>query len=328
MKTLNIIVPCYNEEKNLENFHEALDDVIDDKLKKYKVTILFVNDGSKDKTLKMIYDLSAEDNRVKFVSLSRNFGKEAAILAGLRFSANADFVCLMDANLQHSPRMIPKMLKAVDSEDYDIAVAKKTFRNGKASEKNSTHSIYKLINKISEVQIDDGAQDFRVMNQKVVNAILCMPEYNRFSKGIFSWVGYKVKWFPYEDTNKDSTSPKKTKDLLRYAVDGIVSFSDVPLHLALWVGSGFTLFGLIYAIYLAAKASVYGAVLLNFAFIVALMFVIGGCILLSIGIMGEYVAKTLLEVKNRPNYVIDETNLVFSYKEVKELAEKPSIDRV
>lgn len=327
MEKLNIIIPCYNEEKVLENFYEKLEEVVSLKLTDYRVTMLFVNDGSTDKTQDIIYNLAVEDSMVKFVKLSRNFGKEAAILAGLRFSANADYVCIIDADLQHSPKMIPKMLKAVAKEGFDIAAAKRTNRKGEGLFKSKmAESFYKLINKVSDVKIDNGAQDFRVMNQKVVNAILCMPEYNRFSKGIFSWVGYNTKWFPHENEERAAGDTKWSFwKLLGYAIDGIISFSAAPLRISFFAGLTASIAGFIYALYMIVSTLLHGGMIPGYPSIICAILVMSGLILISLGIVGEYIAKIFLEVKNRPNYVIDETNLIFTYKEVKELAEKPSV---
>lgn len=309
MKSFEIIVPCYNEEESVNLFYETVSPIL------YSIdadcSFIFVDDGSRDNTAKLIKELAEKDAKVKYISFSRNFGKEAAMLAGLRMS-KADYVGIIDSDLQHSPELIPEMYRAVTEEGYDIAAARRIDRKGEAKIKSAfSRSFYKLINKISDANIEEGAQDFRVMNRKVVNAIVSMPEYNRFSKGIFSWVGFRTKWFEHENRERAAGKTKWSFwKLFTYAVDGILGFSTAPLKISLIVGTFTSIIGFIYALYTIVKTLVFGPDVAGYPSIICAILIVGGLILISLGITGEYIARMYMEVKNRPDYLINETNIV------------------
>lgn len=310
MKTLDLIVPCYNEEKALPLFYDTVAPIAD-ALEDVTVRFIFVNDGSRDKTLLVLRRLAEKDNRVQYISFSRNFGKEAAMLAGLRASA-ADFTGIIDADLQHDPNLLPEMLRAVAEEDYDIAAARRIDRSGESKLKSGfSKAFYKIINRISDANIEEGAQDYRVMKRKVVQAILSMPEYNRFSKGIFSWVGFQTKWFPHENRARTAGVSKWSfGSLVTYAMDGIVNFSTAPLKVSLFFGSLLSLVGILYALYIIIRTLLLGSDVPGYPSIICAILIIGGFILLSLGVLGEYISRIYMEVKNRPNYIIDETNII------------------
>ncbi len=310
MNTLEFIVPCYNESEALPAFYEAVSKVFAN-LSGVAASLIFVDDGSRDSTLEAIKSIAEKDSSVKYISFSRNFGKEAAMLAGLKMS-RADYVGIIDADLQHSPELIPEMLKAVADEGYDIAAARRVDRSGEAKLKSAfSRAFYKLINRISDAQIEEGAQDFRIMNRKVVNAIISMPEYNRFSKGIFSWVGFKTKWFEHENQKRVAGTTKWSFwKLFTYAVDGIIGFSTAPLKLSLIVGTFTSLIGFLYALYTIVKTLIFGPDVNGYPSLICAILIIGGLVLISLGITGEYIARMYMEVKNRPDYIINETNIM------------------
>jgi glycosyltransferase involved in cell wall biosynthesis len=309
MKSFELIVPCYNEEESVNLFYETVSPIL------YSIdadcSFIFVDDGSRDNTAKLIRELAEKDAKVKYISFSRNFGKEAAMLAGMRMSS-ADYVGIIDSDLQHSPELIPDMYRAVTEEGCDIAAARRIDRKGEAKIKSAfSRSFYKLINKISDANIEEGAQDFRVMNRKVVNAIVSMPEYNRFSKGIFSWVGFKTKWFEHENRERAAGKTKWSFwKLFTYAVDGILGFSTAPLKISLIVGTFTSIIGFIYALYTIVKTLVFGPDVAGYPSIICAILIVGGLILISLGITGEYIARMYMEVKNRPDYLINETNII------------------
>lgn len=308
MKTLEMIVPCFNESDVLELFYKEVTPIMQS-LVGYDYSFIFVNDGSRDNTLKIIKALAEKDKRVKYISFSRNFGKEAAMLSGLRYS-RADFVGILDADLQHSPELIPEMLKALE-EGYDVAAAKRSDRKGESGLKSFlSDSFYKVANKMTEVEIDNGAQDFRIMKRKVVDAMLSMTEHNRFTKGIFSWVGFKTKWFPHENRERAAGNTKwNIKKLLKYAIDGILSYCDSPLRLPIYLGGLSAFAGLIYFIVFLILHYGCAWALSGLHVVLAALLVIGGIIMLCLGIIGEYLARIYEEVKGRPVFIVDETNI-------------------
>ena len=310
MKTLEFIVPCYNEEAVLNIFYDTVSPILNS-LDGIKASFIFVDDGSRDNTVNIIRQLAERDKTVKYISFSRNFGKESAMLAGLKMST-ADYVGIIDADLQHSPELIPEMVKSVNEEGYDIAAARRTDRKGEAKLKSAfARGFYKLINRISDANIEEDAQDYRVMTRKVVNAIISMPEYNRFSKGIFSWVGFKTKWFEHENRERAAGKTKWSFwKLFAYAVDGIIGFSTAPLKISLFCGIVTSLVGFIYALYTIVKTLCFGPDVDGYTSLVCSVLIIGGLILISMGVVGEYVSRVYLEVKNRPNYIINETNIL------------------
>ena len=310
MTSLDLIVPCYNEEEVLPLFYETIRKLAV-QMPTVQLQLIFVNDGSRDKTYDVIQSFAEEDERVKFISFSRNFGKEAAMLAGMRLST-AEIVGILDADLQHPPQLIPQMLSALVEENYDIAAGCRQDRSGESKLKSSLSRLfYKISNKISDANIEEGAQDFRLMKRKVVDAILSMPEYNRFSKGIFSWVGFKTKWFPHENAKRAAGKTKWSfTGLTSYAMDGIVNFSTVPLKISLYLGSFSSALGLIYALYIIIRTLLFGSDVAGYPSIICAIMIFGGFILLSLGVLGEYIARIYMEVKNRPIYIIDKTNIL------------------
>ena len=309
MKTVDLVVPCYNEKEVLPLFYKEVCDVIS-RCPDYSFKLIFVNDGSRDKTLETITGLAASDERGKYNSFSRNFGKEAAMLAGMKYSTG-DYIGILDADLQHSPELLIDMLTALE-EGYDVAAARRIDRAGEGKVKSwFSKMFYNLGNKMIDIEIAHGAQDFRIMKRKVVEAVISLPEYSRFSKGIFTWVGFNTKWF--EHVNRDRAAGTTTWSfikLLRYAVDGIIAFSAVPLKISLVTGSVFSVFGILYALYIIIRTLVIGADVPGYPSIISAIFVIGGLILLSLGVIGEYLARIYMEVKARPIFIIDETNFI------------------
>ena len=245
MKRIEMIVPCFNEGDVLELFYKEVTPVMQS-LKGFDYSFIFVNDGSRDNTLELIKAFAEKDSHVKYISFSRNFGKESAMLAGLR-NSTADLVGILDADLQHSPSLIPEMVKAVTGEGYDIAAAKRSDRKGESGFKSLlSGAFYKVANKLTEVEIDPGAQDFRIMKRKVVLSIVSMAEHNRFTKGIFSFVGFNTKWFSHENRERAAGETKwSIVKLFKYALDGILGFSNAPLKLSFWSGSLSFAFGVI-----------------------------------------------------------------------------------
>lgn len=308
MKTLELIVPCYNEGDVLYMFYNEVTPVVT-ALSDFDYRYIFVNDGSNDKTLAVLKELSAKDSRVKYVSFSRNFGKEAAMLAGLRYSS-ADYVGIIDADLQHSPELIPEMLKAVIDEGYDVAAAKRSDRKGEGKLKSFlSDTFYKVSNALTEVEIDSGAQDFRIMKRKVVDAILSMTEYDRFTKGIFSFVGFKTKWFAHENRERVAGETKwNMKKLLKYALDGILSYSNAPLKLPTFIGIILCAFGLLegFILFLIGCSSKHPMFTQHTTS--CLLLIVGGLILFCLGVIGEYIARIYNEVKGRPVYIVNESN--------------------
>ncbi|MBR5497728.1 MAG: glycosyltransferase [Clostridia bacterium] len=309
MKKLSIIVPCYNEEAVLPAFYKEMTAVADN-CSNYEFELLFVNDGSRDETQNIVESFAKNDARIKYISFSRNFGKEAAMLAGLE-NCTGDYVGFIDADLQHSPDLIPEMLKAVDEEGYDVAACRRVDRKGEQKFKSMlSASFYKVVNKISETYIDDGAQDYRIMNRNVVDSILAMKENIRFTKGIFSWVGFNTKWFPHENRERAAGDTKwSITKLFKYAMDGIIGYTSSPLRIPLYLGILLMIISGLYAVGMIIAAAVSDIVFLftSVAVLFAILF-IGGLILISIGIVGEYLARIYTEVKDRPKYLIAKTN--------------------
>jgi len=306
---LSLIIPCFNEEETIDLIYKEICNV----LKEQKdVEMLFVNDGSKDNTLAKITKLAETDNKVKYISFSRNFGKEAAMLAGMKYAAG-DYICILDSDLQHPPSMIPDMIKALN-EGYDVAAARRTDRSGEAKIKSFfSAKFYSVINKLADVNIQEGAQDFRVMKRKVVESIISMPEYFRFSKGIFSWVGFNTKWFAHVNVDRSAgTSKFNTAKLFKYAINGIISFSVVPLRIALVFGIIVSLIGFGYALNIIINTIITksAGTSSGYASIMSGLLIIGGIILICLGILGEYIARIYLETKNRPAFIIAETNII------------------
>jgi len=306
MKKISIVVPCYNEEESLPYFYDEVEKIV----KKIKADIeyIFVNDGSRDNTLKILKFLAKKDKRVKFISFSRNFGKEAAILAGLEYSTG-DYVTTMDADLQDPPELLLEMYDALENEDYDICAAKSKSRNGYSFfRKLFTGWFYKIIEKISKTEMVDGARDFRLMRRVVVDAVISMQEYNRYSKGLFSFVGFKTKWLEFENRERVAGNTKwNFWKLFAYAIEGIVAFSTAPLIISALLGVILCFISFIMILVIIAKTLIFGDPVSGWPSLVCIIFFLSGVQLFATGIIGEYLAKTYLETKKRPIYIIRET---------------------
>ncbi len=309
MKTLSVVVPCYNEEAALPCFLPEMQKAAD-KLRadhRLESEFLFVDDGSQDSTLALLRDFAQADRRVRYLSFSRNFGKEAALFAGFEH-ARGDYVAVMDADLQHPPAMLEEMYLAIAQEGYEIAAARRVSRKGEPPIRSLLARLfYRLINKISKAEFVDGASDFRMLSRPAVNALLRMGEYNRFSKGIFGWVGFSTKWLPYENVERvaGETCWSFWK-LLLYSVEGIIAFSTAPLSIASVWGILFCLAAFVGMLYIFIKTILWGDPVAGFPTLACLLLLIGGSIQLSLGIIGQYLAKTYLETKRRPIYILGE----------------------
>jgi len=308
-KKVSIVVPCFNEEETLLVFYKALKTALQ-KIKNCESEMIFVNDGSKDNTLDILKQLAARDLRVKYISFSRNFGKENAMKAGFD-KCTGDYIAVCDADMQDPPDMIPEMIRIVSEEDYDCAAARRATRKGEPAVRSFfARKFYHVINRISDIELVDGARDFRVMNRTYLDSVLEMNEHNRFSKGIFQWVGYKTKWLEYENIERAAgTTSWSFWGLARYAVEGIVSFSQVPVVLPFIIGTGTVILSVILAAAAAVKALIFSSPVTGTLWLMILMTFFFGILLASVGIAGKYISNIMLEVKNRPQYIISETNL-------------------
>ena len=307
-KLLSIIVPCYNEQESLPLFYQAIRDLEDQgKLSPVDLEFVFVDDGSRDNTLEVFRQLSDKDERVHYVSFSRNFGKEAGIYAGLEKS-KGDYVVIMDADLQDPPAMLPEMISYIESGEYDCVATRRVDRKGEPPIRSwFARKFYRLMNKISNADIVDGARDYQMMTRKVVDAILAMKEYNRFSKGIFGWVGFKRKWLEFENVERIAGETKWSFwKLFIYAIDGIVAFSTAPLIMASIFGLIMCLVAFIFIILIIIRTLVFGDPTSGWPSMVCIILLVSGIQLLCMGILGEYLAKTYLETKNRPIYLVQE----------------------
>ena len=307
MDKISIIVPCYNEEEAMPIFYEEIVKVAKN-MKKVDFEFIFVNDGSKDKTLEVARNLHDKDKRVRYVSFSRNFGKEAGMLAGLEAS-RGDYVAIMDVDLQDPPHLIEEMYETLKIEDYDCVATRRVSRDGEPPIRSFfARCYYKLINKISKTEIVDGARDFRLMTRQMVDSILELKEYNRFSKGIFSWVGYNTKWLEYKNVERVAGTTKWSFwKLFLYSLESIVAFSTVPLSIAAVMGILFCLIAFIMIIFIVVKTLTVGDPVAGWPSLVCIIFFVSGVQLFCLGVIGQYLAKTYLEVKNRPVYIIKET---------------------
>ena len=308
MKTISVVVPCYNEEETIPFFYEEISKVIESMKGKAKFEIIFINDGSKDKTLEKIKNIAIKDKKIRYISLSRNFGKEAAMYAGLE-AASGDYITTMDVDLQDPPQLLDEMFDTLETKEYDCCATKSTNRKGYGFfRKIFTGWFYKIIGKISKTEMVPGARDFRLMTRQMVDAILSMKEYNRYSKGLFSFVGFETKWieFNIKDRVKGKSKFNFWK-LFSYAIEGIVAFSTAPLVVSALVGVIFTILSFIMILVIIIKTLVWGDPVGGWPSMVCIMFFVGGVQLFCTGIIGEYLAKTYLETKNRPIYIIKET---------------------
>ena len=309
MEQISIIVPCYNEQEALPYFSKEIIRIAD-QLPAYEFQIVFVNDGSKDKTLELLKSYEKSDPRIHYISFSRNFGKEAAMYAGFRY-ATGDYVAVMDADMQDPPALLPDMLQIIKSGEYDSVATRRENRDGGPPIRSFfARKFYKIINKISDADVVDGARDFRLMNRKMVDAICSMGEYNRFSKGIFGWVGFRTYWLPYKNVERVAGETKWSFwKLFKYAMDGIINFSQVPLSIASWFGVIMTGISAIMFILLVAKKLFIGDPVDGWTSLICVIILIGGIQLFCLGIMGQYIAKTYMESKKRPHYIVAETDL-------------------
>lgn len=305
---ISVIVSCYNEQESIPYFYEEITK-ISKKMKDLDFEYLFVNDGSKDNTLKIVKDLAEKDDRVKYVSFSRNFGKEAAMYAGLKY-ADGDYITLMDADLQDPPALLPEMYRLIKEEGYDSVGTRRVTRKGEPPIRSFfARCFYKLINKMSKVEMVDGARDYRLMTRQVVDSITSLEEYNRYSKGLFSFVGYNTKWLEYENIERVAGETKWSFwKLFKYAIEGIVAFTTVPLSIASIFGILFCFFALVAIILIIIRTCCFGDPVAGWPSLVCIILMVSGVQLLCLGIMGQYLAKTYLETKKRPVYIVKETN--------------------
>ena len=307
---LSIVVPCYNEQEALPFFYKEICRVAEEMKASHGADFefIFVDDGSKDNTLAIARQLHGQDARVRYISFSRNFGKEAGILAGLE-AAKGDYVAMMDADLQDPPALLPQMLDALLEEDYDCAATRRTNRKGEPPIRSFfARMFYKIINKMSDADIVDGARDYRLMRRRMVDAILALPEYNRFSKGIFGWVGFKTKWLEYVNVERVAGETKWSFwKLFLYSLEGIVAFTTAPLALASLMGIAFCALAFVMIVFIIVRTLLFGDPTSGWPSLVCIIFLCSGVQLFCMGVLGQYLAKTYMEVKRRPVYIVRET---------------------
>lgn len=309
METISVIVPCFNEQESLPYFYEAITETAKS-MPEVQFEFIFVNDGSKDKTLPILQDLSRKDPRVKYISFSRNFGKEGAIYAGLQ-NASGNYAVMMDADLQDPPALLPEMYSLIQKEGYDSVATRRVSRKGEPPIRSFfARMFYKIINRISDADIVDGARDYRLMNRAMVDTIVDMKEYNRFSKGIFGWIGFKTKWLEFENVERVAGETKWSFwKLFLYSLQGITAFSVMPLQIASVFGLVFSLIAFAMIIVIIIRTLVFGDPVSGWPSMICVIMLIGGIQLLCIGILGQYLSKTYLESKERPIYICQETNI-------------------
>lgn len=304
---ITLIVPCYNEQESLPIFYKEVTAVVQKIKSDYE--LLFINDGSRDDTLTILRSLAKKDSHVTYLSFSRNFGKEAAMYAGF-CNARGEYVAVMDADMQDPPSLLPKMLEILESGEYDSVATRRADRKGEPPIRSwFARKFYHIINKISDADIVDGARDFRLMKREMVDAIVSMSEYNRFSKGIFGWIGFRTYWLPYENVERVAGETKwNFWKLFKYAIDGIINFSQAPLSIASWFGIFMTFCSFLLLFGIVVRKAMFGDPVAGWASTVCVIIFIGGIQLFCLGIMGQYIAKTYLETKHRPHFIISETN--------------------
>lgn len=308
MKTISVIVPCYNEEENVRDFYDELMKLSDFFEEKELIPeLIYVDDGSKDQTVAEVKKVAEEDSHVHLVSFSRNFGKEAAIYAGLSKSTG-EYVVMMDADLQDPPSLLPEMYKYIEEEGYDSVATRRVSRKGEPPIRSFfARRFYRLINKMSKTEIVDGARDYRLMTRQFVDAVLSMGEYNRFTKGIFGWVGFETKWIEYENIERMKGETKWSFwGLFMYAIDGIIAFSTAPLAFASFMGVLFCFLAFVLIIVTIIRKAVFGDPTSGWPSLVCIISLVSGVQLFCIGIIGQYLSKTYMEVKDRPKYLIKE----------------------
>ena len=309
MDLITLIIPCYNEQESLPLLYPELVKVSQE-MSGQSFEFLFVNDGSRDKTLELLRELAEKDERVKYISFSRNFGKESAMYAGLE-NASGDYVAFMDADMQDPPSLLPQMYKAVTEEGYDSAATRRVTRKGEPPIRSFfARMFYKIMNKISDTDIVDGARDFRLMNRQFVDALLQMKEYNRFSKGLFGWVGYKTKWIEFENVERVAGETKWSFwSLFKYSIEGILAFTTAPLVIASVLGILLCFLAFVFIVFIIVRKICFNNSVDGWASMVCIISLLGGLQLFAIGVVGQYLAKLYLEIKNRPIYLIGETNI-------------------
>ena len=300
---ISIIVPCYNEQEELPIFFTEVTKVLQEM--KHEYELIFVNDGSRDSTLHILRELGTQDPHVRYLSFSRNFGKEAAMYAGF-CHAQGDFVAVMDADMQDPPALLPEMMAILESGEYGSVATRRVSRKGEPPIRSwFARQFYQLINRISDADIVDGARDFRLMKRDMVEAIVSMSEYNRFSKGIFGWIGFKTYWMEYENVERVAGETKwNFWKLFKYAIDGIINFSQVPLSIASWFGLGMTAVAFLMTAFVFVRKLLFGDPVAGWASMVCIIVFIGGIQLFCLGIMGQYIAKIYMEAKKRPHYIL------------------------
>ena len=307
METLAVIVPCYNEQEALPLFYREASKVLE-KLN-YDYKLLLINDGSKDNTLSIMKEIAEKDEHVKYLSFSRNFGKEAAMYAGF-CNTKEDYVCVMDADMQDPPSLLPKMMEIIHKEGYDSVATRRENREGEPPVRSwFARKFYRIINKISDADIVDGARDFRLMKREMVEAIVSMTEYNRFSKGIFGWIGFKTYWLSYENVERVAGETKwDFWKLTKYAIDGIINFSQTPLSAVSYFGVLMTMISFVMLLVVVGRRLIYGDPVAGWASTICVIIFIGGLQLFCLGVIGQYISKMYLETKQRPHFIVSETN--------------------
>lgn len=309
---LRVIVPCYNEGEIIVKTYQRLTEIMsqDSLQQHYDYDLLFVDDGSKDETISYIQEAAENDHHVKFISFSRNFGKESAMIAGFQHSVDCDAVVMIDADLQHPPTLIPQLVEGY-KEGYDQVVAKRNREGEKQSRKLLTKAYYKLINHfVEDIQLNDGIGDFRLLSQRAVRSLVSLDEANRFSKGLYEWIGYNTKIFTYENVEREAGESKWSfKQLLNYGIDGLISFNTKPLRLLIYFGVFVSLISVLYILYILIDIMFNGIDTPGYFSTIAAILFLGGVQLIAIGIVGEYIGRIYFEVKQRPKYLVQATNL-------------------
>lgn len=308
MEKISLIIPCYNEEESIEIIWKAIGETME-MLSDYEYEIIFVDDGSTDRTIQVIRKLASLDAHIRYVSFSRNFGKEAAMYAGF-CNAIGDYIAVLDADMQDPPQLLPKMLEILKTGTYDSVATRRVSREGEPWLRSLfAKSFYKIINRISNVKIVDGARDFRLMKKEMVNAIVKMSERNRFSKGIFGWIGFNTYWYSYKNIERAAGTTKwNFWSLLHYSIDGIINFSEVPLRIAMGAGGVTTSFSFLWMVYLILKRLILGNKVDGWTSLACMITFFGGMQLMCMGIAGLYISRIYMETKRRPHYIIKETN--------------------
>ena len=309
---IRVIVPCFNEGKVVTKTYDKLTEILmEDSLDKgYDYDLLFVDDGSKDNTIDHVQHLASLDQHVKYISFSRNFGKESAMIAGFQHSVKCDAVVMVDGDLQHPPEFIPQMIEGFQ-EGYDQVIAKRDRTGENIARKSMTKLYYKLINSfVEDIEFIDGVGDFRLLSQRAVKAMSSLKEYNRFSKGLFEWIGYNTKIFTYQNVEREAGHSKWTfTKLLNYGIDGLISFNNKPLRAMIYLGMTIFSLSIVYILYLLIGIMVNGINNPGYFTTIAAVLLIGGIQLISIGVVGEYIGRIYYEVKQRPKYIVQASNL-------------------